>query len=464
MKKRTLLLLLAVLLAGVSQTWAQFNKTFTATYTAGGPYTYDGNAKTGVSGVSANCNYKITGVDQATAAGNYTCVITSDCPGHYMSLGWPEQILWDHIGSVSIEWTINPRDLNDDVEITVNDQQWTGQELNVSDVYTIKYNNTDLTDDDYNVIVTKLETPTTIKDEGRYVIVFTGKGNFTGTVTKTFDVKKDLSQGEAVTGVHFDIPEQIYLNGQTGFQFVCEVTDNTSHAKLFKGEHYTTTFFDGDDEVEESAIKPGDADAKGKKYTVKFTGVAPNYDPAKTIEKTFYVVKEYQTCEQTDLPNLTMRITKAGYPVGEDSPTGEIVKGEMQVARDASDKAAIAETSTQCVVPAANEVAISTDDKLGYNVVGIQNNAFSGCKTLRWINSMIPGSAWTPASLDRTVVDTPFFGIPKMTLVYLFGVNVKGENYVYKVTDNDYRSELYHIYEDIVGDQSKYSDAPATNN
>ena len=161
MKKRTLLLLLAVLLAGVSQTWAQFNKTFTATYTAGGPYTYDGNAKTGVSGVSANCDYKITGVDQATAAGNYTCVITSDCPGHYLSLGWPEQVLWDHIGSVSIEWTINPRDLNDDVEITVNDQQWTGQELNVSDVYTIKYNNTDLTDDDYNVIVTKLETPTT---------------------------------------------------------------------------------------------------------------------------------------------------------------------------------------------------------------------------------------------------------------------------------------------------------------
>ena len=104
------------------------------------------------------------------------------------------------------------------------------------------------------------------------------------------------------------------------------------------------------------------------------------------------------------------------------------------------------------------EVTIG-EDNLGYDIVGIQNNAFAGCTKLRWINSMIPAAVWTPKSLDRSVIDTPFFGIPKMTLVYLNGYSIKGENYIYKVTESDFRSELFHIYEDIKGDQTKYSDS-----
>jgi hypothetical protein len=46
-----------------------------------------------------------------------------------------------------------------------------------------------------------------------------------------------------------------------------------------------------------------------------------------------------------------------------------------------------------------------------------------------------------------------------MTLVYLNGYSIKGENYIYKVTEDDFRSELFHIYEDVKGDQTKYSDS-----
>lgn len=475
------------MMAAVTTAWGQ--QSFKASYKTFGPFTYDGEQHSGVQVNSTNCNdWQLTGDYRATNAGNYTCAITSFCSGSPIPSGLAYTMMY-HVGSYSIDWTILPRDLSDGVKIEVKDQKWTGNEIEVSSVYTIKYKDRNLNAGDFNVVVTKLETPTTIKDEGRYVIVFTGKGNFKGQVVKTFDVRKDLSQREDITGVHYDIPEQIYLADQRSFKFQVEVSDRFSHAKLFPNEDYTMTFYDGDTEVEETAINAGDENALGKKYKVKFTGKAPKYDPETSIEKYFYVVKEYQTSDPTKtLPDnvrgklkgmakVNIRLTKPGYPIALDSPDGRVVLGEGEVApklettgtgNDATtsfkpaafmdgDEAIV----TRVMVLDTIQVAIAAgelQDILNHNIVGIENNAFAGLTSLRWINSLIPGSAFTPVSLDRSVIDTPFYGIPRQTLVYLYGYNIKGENYIYKVTEQDFRSELFHIYEDIVGNQTKYSD------
>lgn len=475
--KKNILILLSVLMASATTAWGQVSTSnFSASYSQGGPYTYDGQEHNGVSGISANCTYQVTGTQSATNAGHYSCTVASFCPGHYEYVGSRWQIEWYHVGAYTIDWVINPRDLNDDVEIKVNDQQWTGQEIDVNDVYTIKYNDQDLTEDDYDVVVTKLESPVNILDEGRYTIVFTGKGNFTGQYIETFDVKKDLSKGEDFTGVHFDIPEQIFIKGQS-FDFQVEVSDKISHAKLYENEDYTVAFYSkaeatSDFEIEETAVNLGEGE-KAKKYWVVFTGVAPKYDPEKSIKKAFYVINEYQESAPspaTHDPNIrgnldglakvNIRITKPGYPVAQDSPNGKVELGEAKVAPKTDGSPAIDVESKRCMILDTIKVAVvdgETTEYVNHNIVGIENNAFAGCKTLRWINSLIPGT-YVPTSLDRTVIDTPFYGIPRQTLVYLYGYNITGENYIYKITENDFRSALFHIYEDIKGDQTKYSD------
>lgn len=474
------------MLAAVSTAWADTDYGFQATFSNVSSPVYNGQEQTVSFTVdNANCSYDISN-NKGTNAGTYNAQINPQCTGHTNTDDEGGTHIFVHKGTITVAWTIQPRNLVDGVTITVKDQKWTGNDIQIAAgddaLYTIKYNDTDLElNKDYQVTVTKLNTPTTVKDEGRYVIVFKGIGNFTGIVTKTFDVKKDLSQGEDITGVHYDIPEQIYLNGQISFDFQVEVTDRFSHTKLYEGEDYTMKFFkaeaaDAADEVEETAIKPysidnGDNESvRGQKYWVEFTGVAPKYDPETKIKKAFYVVKEYQECDPTQIPNVypnlakvNMRLTKGGYPIALDSPEGAIVKGQAQVApKPGTGGPAIDIQSTRCLIQDTVKVAITTGDAtefLNHDVVGVQDMSFAACFQLRWIDSWIPGDVWTPKSLSRSVPNTPFYGIPKQTLVYLNGVNIKGENYIYKITKEDFRSELFHIYEDVKGDQTKYSDS-----
>lgn len=467
--KKNILLFMTIMLAAAGTAWGQGNSVqeFQPTYTNNSPagnavYTYDGTEMTGVTVNGSNCTMTptITG-DKATNAGSYTAHITISCLGHTIVTAgtYPSTFTFHHAGDVAVTWQILPRDLTDGVTITVNDTQWTGGDIAISSVINeISFNGNNLTaGTDYIVYVTKESTPGNVRDEGRYSLVFQGIGNFKGTVTKTFDVKKDMTQEESVTGVHYDIPEQILKNGATGIEFQADVTDTKSHTALFKGEDYEVKFYSDEacnTEVAEDAITVTGA---GKKYWAKFTGLKPKYDENTSIVKAFYVVNEYQTYDHATYADINMRITKAGYPVATDSPTGSVIRGEMQVAPMTDGKPAIDLDSLHCEIPA--EMTVTVTEDLNYNIVGIANNAFSGCTTLRWINSLIPGNTYTPSSLDRTVIDTPFYGVPRQTLIYLFGYTITGENYIYKITPTEFRSERFHIYEDVVGNQTKYSDA-----
>ena len=456
--KKIIFLTLALALAFAGTAWGQTTEYFQVTsvtfaYTSH-PFDYDGMEKTYITAWDSNCDHTdgmevaVTG-NKATNAGSYTATISSKCYGHpnTSSGDYYEEF---HVGSVSYNWTILPRDISKtdyadaNVSITVNDQTWTGSAINISAVYTITFKGANLTADDYDVYVTKEETPTTIKDEGRYTIVFTGKGNFTGTVTKTFDVKKNMSAGESVTGIHFDIPTQI-KNGT--FDFSVVATDTKSHTTLHEGTDFTMAFKTSTNTaIAENAI------ADEGKYKVIFSGVAPKYNGSREVE--FYVVNPYQTVAAGEYAAVTLHITEPGYPVAANSPTGAVVIGEMQVG--AGSGAAVAAGAKRVLIPANNTVTVGGTN-IVFNIVGIENGAFNGCTELRFIDARQIAN-YTPSSLSRTATNTPFTGVPKQTLVYLTGTTVEGENYIYN-TGAGLNCETFKIYDDISGTQTGFTTA-----
>lgn len=491
--KKNIFLTLALVLAFVGTAWGQTTEYFQVTsvsYASDYPFVYDGTLKTYITDWDSNCSINdgsLTG-NTATNAGSYTATISSQCYGHgtYSGTDYYEEF---HVGSVSYNWTILPRNISKtdytdyNVSITVHNQKWTGSEIelaaDVSDtdtkVYSIKFKDAELVKGtDYDVYTTIESSTGKIKDEGRYTIVFVGKGNFTGTVTKTIEVKKDMSASEATTGIHFVIPEQILANGSTSLsEFNIEVLDKKSHATLHEGEDYTLKFYTTEENANnDTEAKTLDQITAQGKYFVAIYGVAPKYDEATKAVKPFYLVNEYQTTPAPvvdgitgALPEVTMRITKAGYPDGTTAPEGTAaIRGEMVVSRTADGNACIDVMSERCSVSKTAIAQLGTESTspiLNYNVVGIKESAFAGCAVLRWLNIDIPAATWTPGSLDRTIIDSPFAGVPKMALVYLFGNTVTGENYVYKFGTSpnlDYRCAQYRIYEDLSGQQTQFSE------
>jgi len=508
--KKIIFLTLALALAFVGTAWGQTADHFEVTsvqfaYTSGNPFVYDGTEKTYITSFVDNCdisNGEITG-NTATNAGDYTATISSICHGHPIVVSSTDTYEEFHVGSVSYNWTILPRPLTDvGVTITTKDVTWTGNEIEITSAYEpIVYNNgasnfTLVKGTDYDVYTTVESTPGKFKNEGRYTIVFVGKGNYAGVVTKTFDVKKQLSADEATTGIHYAIPDQILTLNTTNSkyelkEFAIEINDTKSHAILRETEDFTLKFFDTEANAdayvnattaaditaaEANAIAITAITAEGKYYTV-ISGKDPKYTAK--VKKEFYAIKEYQLTATAmvdggEAPQVSVRITKAGYPtyapVGATAP----VKGEVEVAMKPVINTDAATTftpcipieSNRCVIPAGYNMKAGISTVFGsltseytYDVVGIKNGVFAGCSKLRWIDVQIPAATWTPSSLDRDVIniDTPFCGVSKSAIVYLFGTTVTGENYVYKFGTDDYRCAQYRIYEDLSGEQTQYS-------
>lgn len=488
--KKIIFLTLALALTFVGTAWGQSTTAYfeaTPVFNTNYPFVYDGTPKTYITSYTDNCDQTAGDPmgNTATDAGSYTATISSQCYGHgvYGGSGGTDYYEEFHVGSVTYNWSILPRDISKDytdydVDITVTNQKWTGSAINISAVYTIKFKGADLLAADYDVYVTKEETPTTIKDEGRYTIVFTGKGNFTGTVTKTFDVKKEMSESEATTGIHFDIPTQLITTAD--YDFTAVVTDKKSHTTLYEGTDFELHFFNTEAKandyknaadaaaeatalaaaISENAIKT----AGEAKYWAVATGIAPKYQGK--VVKTFYVVKDVQTYEDpaTDATkktaNVSLHITKPGYPVAEDSPNKAIELGEMNVG-DGAAGAAVATDAKRVFIP--KDFTKTVTDAIKFNVVGIENKAFAGCNEIRYIDATNIQN-YTPSSLNREAADGPFASLPKQTLVYLTGATVEGENYIYNTEDEttpNYVCETYKVYDDNKGIQTGFSNAIA---
>lgn len=361
--KKIFISLLYMLTAGVGSMLAQ-SQAYSVSIKTHQPLYYNGEEQEGVTFSGHNCADHVDAGYSAINAGDYTATSTSHCTG----------TTTPHIGAASRNWSIQPRDISKTtgytdelyVTITVKDQKWTGSPIALTSgdngIYTIKFKGNDLTAADFDVYITKENStgPVTILDEGRYTIVFTGKGNFTGTVTKTFDVKKELAEEPGGlsdnpatitgTGIHFYIPTQLEKADGSTFKLNIQAVDLKSGVTLYEDENFTLKYFDNEEAADQELLEPDDndinnpdatspsrinadrgtADANGKQYWFVAEGMAPKYQGK--IKQTFYVVYEYQTYKGTNgRADVNLRIVEPGYPVAANSPTGEIIKGKMEV-------------------------------------------------------------------------------------------------------------------------------------
>ena len=386
--KKIFISLLYMLTAGVGSMLADGTQAYKVNIKTHQPLYYNGEVQEGVTFSDHNCSDHTDTGFSAKNAGDYTA--TSIC---YCTVGSSGTA---HNGAASQNWSIQPRDIskttgyNDNlyVAITVKDQKWTGSPIELTSgdngIYTIKFKGNDLTAADFDVYITKENStgPVTILDEGRYTIVFTGKGNFTGTVTKTFDVKKEMADpaednGDVIgTGIYFYIPTQILIDGKfTGLKM--EAKDQKSHATLYEENDenseegdYLLVYFEKKADAKAyatayndlvKAIKDHDNGTitndvynqklnaynsarnkritnvtetinKESRYWFVAVGIAPKYQGTAIHE--FYTANEYQTYQGSNVDgraDVNLRIVEPGYPVAETSPTGEIIKGKMEV-------------------------------------------------------------------------------------------------------------------------------------
>ncbi len=455
--KKNIFLTLALSLAFAATAWGQAPEPFTASIT-NTPTTYNGEAQS--PSITANCAYSHTFAAK-TNAGTYDVIISNTCGGHPAGLS-----TYYHTNtSVTLEFVIEPRNIADAAFVTTvnaNDMKWTGSTLTPTQgdgegkyqlKATIAGNPTDL---ELNTDYTFYTIPSEVKDAGEYTIVFVGKGNYNGTVATTFNVKKDLTDPSVEAILGYDIPTQIIPFESQLKALNMIITDENSHETLYEGVDYTLKYYQADGTTEITDFTTNglaySTDGIENKYQVEIIGQGTKYN--QSVKKVFYAVKEYQLT--TDAEKISLHITDPGYPVAETSPTGAVVNGKMKVG-DKTDAAVAAAVKT-FKIPATKTVTASDD--ITFDIVGVEDEAFNGFNILRYIDATdITG--FVPSSLDREAAATPFYKLPKQTLVYLNGVTVEGENYIYKFGADDYRCDIYKVFDDNAGTQLGFADENA---
>lgn len=307
----------------------------------------------------------------------------------------------DYYGNVTTDYVIQPRPVSQ-TTITVTDITYDSNPHATKNQLTVKYDDTVIDADNYTV------NPASVTDVNIYTLTITGVNNLTGSTTAILKVKKAIDGTFSISSV----PTQIY-DGTNPVHPIVSVYDG---GKLLTANvHYTITY--GDNNTEGTNVG-----------SIIVTGIDP-YLASHTFH--FDIVNEYFTEDDIAYHATSSTTVSVG------------TKPHVN---------AIATTSTGITIPASvTHVAIP------FQVTGVENGAFTGCSNLRYIDlSSITG--YTPSTLERTIAASPFYGVPKQALVYLNSTSIKGENYVYKVGDDDYRCQTFKVYDDISGSQTTFSE------
>ena len=302
-------------------------------------------------------------------------------------------------------------------DITVTDFVYNASAQNTMNALTVAYNGNLIPNTNYIV------EPATVTEPGIYTLTITGRNNFTGVTMALLKVTKNMEDYSddikiSASGINNNTPisTQIYKGASIHPTFYVYDKERL----LTKDVDYTISY----DENNTEGVTAG---------TITINGVGIYTG---TKEFNFAIINEYFTEDNTDGVTISYHATS-----GTTASVGHEAPG-----------AAIAPTTTGVVVPTT-----ITHAGLTFQVTGIDDGAFKGCSVLRYIDfSEITG--YTPSTLERTVVAAPFYGVPKQTLVYLNGTNIKGENYIYKVGADDYRCDVFKIYDDISGSQTGFTE------
>ena len=335
--------------------------------------------------------------------------------------------------------------------------------------------------------------PSPMKDPGEYKVIFTGRGNFTGMREVKINVLKsieDIAGGIKVNMQIIPNNYRLYVNDLKGI----EVKDGDK--TLVEGVHYTLevkgartntapyTYGKNFSDPNAANINPGETyyeyiQYKGLLYGF-FKGKEPYYKD--TVITEFPVVYEYyaydneETCYNKftsgnyQSSGLVPNANKFSFRVksGEMTPDGDTWKCEGEATVSAIDgikggtysKTALDPAQEICTID--NEVVVAVGDQgagtykqIKFNIVGVEDNAFRDLQNLHCLD-LTAVKGYTPDNLSRTN-DGPFNHIRKQAIVYLDGEDANGENYVYKVADDDFRCEEFKIYDDYQGDQKGFT-------
>ena len=301
-------------------------------------------------------------------------------------------------------------------DITVVDIAYDGTAKNTIDAVTVEYNGNIISNANYIV------EPATVTELGIYTLIIKGRNNFTGATMALLKVTKDMST---------------YSND---FTISSSIENNTPiPTQIYKGASIHPTFYVYDKDklltpTVDYTVSYGANNTEGSTAgSIIITG-AGVYTGSKVFN--FAIINEYFTEDNTDGITISYHATSATtVSVGTKTHSN-----------------AIDPNTTGVVIP--NSI---THLSFPFLVTGIDDDAFTGCSVLRYIDlSEITG--YTPGTLERTVAAAPFYDVPKQTLVYLNGTSVKGENYVYKVGDGDFRCDVFKVYDDISGSQTGFTE------
>jgi len=354
-----------------------------------------------------------------------------------------------YFGTIYANYVIARRDLQDVTFTEASKMAWTGSSI-TPNINAASDNNitAQYAATPYNLVAadyTYTSEPTSIKDPGEYTLTFEGRGNFMGTKQMTVHVLKSFSsQGGDVT---LDLTNGSIILPKDGTLTTADITVKDGTTELVEGTDYTAVIYTKSDK---SASVASITDSKDGIYWIELTGNDYSWTDSKLIE--FCVLNEYYVKGNTQLDDdsrvCSLHLTEANKAALGTANTDPV----------------IATDATELTIPATATITLkdgqgtgSTSTTKVVDIVDIEDGAFNGCSTLRFIDARLIAN-YTPSSLNRTATNTPFTGLPKQTLVYLTGTTVEGENYIYN-TGAGLNCETFKIYDDISGTQTGFTTA-----
>ena len=296
------------------------------TIPAGKTLTYNGEEQTGV---DSKDEYKFSGTIKATNAGTYSATATlTDTANTKWSDGTTE--------AKTISWKINAKNLSGNVTVSdVEDKTYTGSaitpEVEVKDTArnTVLTKNTDYTISYKNNV-----------NAGTATITITGKGNYTGTVEKTFKINGDenpikVTNKTVYTGSTVDL-STLVSDAQGDVTFSIK-TNGTTTASTLSGSKLTAGAMSATDDKDQTVVITAKAAGNG------------NYNPGN---------KEITITVQKYTATLTWNSTTPNSIIY--GTTGKTATATVKVTEGTAGKVTYTSGSTDVLEIDANTGALTT--------------------------------------------------------------------------------------------------------
>ena len=366
------------------------------TIPAGKTLTYNGEEQTGV---DSKAEYKLSGTIKATNAGTYSATATLIDTANTK---WSDETT----EAKTISWKINAKNLSGNVTVSdVEDKTYTGSaitpEVEVKDTArnTVLTKNTDYTISYKNNV-----------NAGTATITITGKGNYTGTVEKTFKINGDenpikVTNKTVYTGSTVDL-STLVSDAQGDVTFSIK-TNGTTTASTLSGSKLTAGAMSATDDKDQTVVITAKAAGNGnynpgnkeititvQKYTATLTwnSTTPNSiiygTTGKTATATVKVTegtagKVTYTSGTTDVleidANTGALTTKK---VGSSEITAKMAR--TSTVKEASVKKTITVTAKKIEIPTGKTLTYNgseqtgVDSKAGYNLSGTVKATIAG--------------------------------------------------------------------------------------